>query len=86
MTREEGRTLPKKFYRLAFEEFRSKVFPQIQFAYDGQASCYTTNMLDQMLLKPTPVTITPAIGRPMDVTVIVSETKDLEIDMTELKS
>lgn len=76
---------PKKFMRPAFNKFCSAVFPDILIAYDGKASCYSIQKLDPNLLKEQTVTVTPAIGRPMELTVTLTETKDSLIDLTALK-
>lgn len=75
---------PKKFMRPAFNRFCTTVFPNILIAYDGKASCYSIEKLRSHLLKPTTVTVTPEVGKPMELTVTLTETKDSLVDLTSL--
>lgn len=79
------KVFPKRFLRPAFDKFCSEVFPNVLIAFDGIASCYSIVKLDSSLLKPKEITVCPEIGKPMDVIVSVTETKDSLIDLTALK-
>ncbi|KAL5290574.1 AGO2.2 family protein [Megaselia abdita] len=77
---------PKKFMRPAFEKFCSTVFPNALIAYDGKASCYSITKLDRKLLATKAITVSPEVGKPMEMAVTLTETKDSMVDLTALKS
>uniref|UniRef100_A0A6P4FCJ8 Protein argonaute-2-like n=1 Tax=Drosophila rhopaloa TaxID=1041015 RepID=A0A6P4FCJ8_DRORH len=76
---------PKKFFRMAFEQFRVDQLGGAIAAFDGRASCYSADKLNTKSKDPE-VTVTDRQGRTLHYTVEIKETGDLEVDLNSLKS
>ncbi|XP_052848375.1 protein argonaute-2-like isoform X1 [Drosophila gunungcola] len=76
---------PKKFYRQAFDQFRTNQLGGAIAAFDGRASCYSVDKLKTNSKDPE-VTVIDKQGRTLHYTVEIKETGDLEVDLNSLKS
>ncbi|KAH8258621.1 hypothetical protein KR038_002221, partial [Drosophila bunnanda] len=76
---------PKKFWRLAFEQFRVNQLGGAIAAYDGRASCYSVDELNTKSSNGE-VTVFDRHGRSLQYTVEIKETCDLKVDLNSLRN
>ncbi|KRG06072.1 protein argonaute-2 isoform X2 [Drosophila mojavensis] len=74
---------PKKFYRNAFEEFRTKHLNNAIAAFDGRKSCYSVDKLQNTTGE---VQVVDRHGRTVRYTLTIKETDNSEVELSSLRS
>ncbi|XP_055914465.1 protein argonaute-2 [Eupeodes corollae] len=77
---------PKKFLRVAFNEYVKKIFPEYSLAYDGQANAYSPVLLPSDKLGSEITVDVLERDRKLPFKVTLKATDDVEIDLKSLKS
>lgn len=75
---------PKKFLRIAFDQFQRSYCPNILLAFDGVKSCYSVEKLPEKTMSET--VFVDDNNRKIEYKVDIKETEKLIVDMNSLRT